>query len=546
MTVTKTTEAISSQGGSGARARALPLASGGDLQPGQIQFYESIQPPLPSASYQLVANQTIKLTAEAPVYTSKAEFAINGPRFRLQANQVQQVYPPANQNGVFYEVLPHVVLRDRTLPWSRTIDGSVTPAGTVSTPWVALLTLYPADLNNGAISVQTGTVGAFLTAATNVITPNIPLSGLSVAQQAEPVLYIELPQTTFFGIAPTLLDLPYLSHARQVNTGNKEILGMDADGYFSVVVGNRLPQTQAGTTTENTVLLVSLEGLSAQLPVDDATPPPASSTVVRLAVLASWTFQCSATPLDFAAVMAAVDATTLLNLPYTVGATPTAEQAIASEALGWGYVPLENNTRSGEQTTSWYRGPCVPVWASADPYGPYLFSDAAVRYDSGATTATATGMFDLSYACAWQIGRLTALADGAFSKTLMSWRQNLAAVQNDQSAAAAVSFRFASVTGSGTTAEAQAALFPDASEVEPGGSRLTLRTGRSAVSIALMKLGNVSTQLPKKVPHEERMAHTLPGVLSEPEMEIVFSEPGDPLANLLRHAFSRQTEGGSK
>src|ERR1035437_247175 len=113
---------------------------------------------------------------------------------------------PANQSGTFNEVLPHVVFRDRTLPWSRTIDGSVPLPNTVPPPWLALLTLYPSDLMNGSaqIGIQQGTVGGFLTAKQGVIVPAISSSSLTAEQLAEPLMYIELPQAVFLGIAPTL------------------------------------------------------------------------------------------------------------------------------------------------------------------------------------------------------------------------------------------------------------------------------------------------------------------------------------------------------
>ena len=193
-----------------ARLAAVATDSGATLQPGQIEFYQAMQPPLVSGSYQLTASQTIQLTAEQPVYADAQPFAIQGPRFRLQPREVQQVYPPANQSGTFNEVLPHVVFRSRTLPWSRTIDGSVPTAGKVTPPWLALLTLYPSDLMNGStpIAIQQGTVGAFLTPATppsSVLIPDISLATLTAAEQAEPLMYIELPQAVFLGIAPTLL-----------------------------------------------------------------------------------------------------------------------------------------------------------------------------------------------------------------------------------------------------------------------------------------------------------------------------------------------------
>jgi hypothetical protein len=50
-------------------------------------------------------------------------------------------------------------------------------------------------------------------------------------------------------------------------------------------------------------------------------------------------------------------------------------------------------------------------------YAPYHYSDHAIQYDPE------TGIFDLSYAAAWQVGRLLALSDGAFSQSLSSWRR---------------------------------------------------------------------------------------------------------------------------
>jgi hypothetical protein len=74
-------------------------------------------------------------------------------------------------------------------------------------------------------------------------------------------------------------------------------------------------------------------------------------------------------------------------------------------------------TRSGEQTVSWYRGPLAPGPVTRlFSQVPYANADQAVIYDK------ATGLFDQSYAVAWQIGRFLALADAAFSAALTNWR----------------------------------------------------------------------------------------------------------------------------
>lgn len=511
----------------------LAVAAGTPLQPGQIQFYEAILPPLPAAEYQLSATLPVQLpgqTADAPTYSSIEQFAIIGPRFRLEPNTVQQVYPPANMAGVYNEVLPHAILRARTLPWARTINGVPPAPGAVPPPWMALLTLYPSDLmNNGVpVPIQQGTVNGFLTAKDGVVVPNIPIAELTADQLAEPLMYIELPQLVFWGIAPTYADLPYLAHAREVNTDGKEILGLSEDGYFSVVVGNRLPLqgTSAGPTI-NTMLLVSLEGLESALPVDGQSPPAgATNTVVRVCVLASWTVPCSVSAGDFLELMQNLSID-LLRMPYA-GPTPsTTAETTAQEATGWGYVPLLNNTRSGEETTSWYRGPASPVGTSVDPNGPYRFSDHDIRYDPGPENdaAPGTGMFDMSYACAWQIGRLLALSNGPFATALAAWRRQLADRQNEEQATTGMMLKLpGGAAGANTREHTGAGL---------------MRSARPMLRDFLAQAGVAATQgvLPQKTPHTTRDLARMPGALSEADVQEVLSQPGDPVMNLVLKAL---------
>ena len=72
-------------------------------------------------------------------------------------------------------------------------------------------------------------------------------------------------------------------------------------------------------------------------------------------------------------------------------------------------------------TVSWYRGPLtpypVPFTVLPGPLLPAGSADALTRYDSD------TGMFDVSLAAAWQIGRLMALADRQFATELYAFKR---------------------------------------------------------------------------------------------------------------------------
>lgn len=170
--------------------------------------------------------------------------------------------------------------------------------------------------------------------------------------------------------------------------------------------------------------LVSLEGFAGYL--NGAPRWPAGTTNVRLASLYSWTFQCLSEEGDFKDLMEGLIAGQesggdglLLRLPGPAEPPPpgTAE-AQAAAVLAAGYTPLGYDTRIGDHTFAWYRGPLVPLpQAQFTGIEPYRNAAAAMIYDP------LSGLFDMSYAVAWQIGRLAALSDQRFAKVLLDWRR---------------------------------------------------------------------------------------------------------------------------
>jgi hypothetical protein len=111
----------------------------------------------------------------------------------------------------------------------------------------------------------------------------------------------------------------------------------------------------------------------------------------------------------------------------------------AADAIELGYVPMQHVTRTGATTASWYRGPLLPYPLGSDPNRalqffrtqqgstvPVVFdADTLVRFDPS------TGLFDVTYAAAWQLGRLLALQDKSFSISLYQWkRANASAAAN--------------------------------------------------------------------------------------------------------------------
>ena len=404
------------------------------LTPGEIRFHQASPPPLAPGDYTLTVTQTLT-GAKADDYTetrggidrtykADAAFTVSGPRFFLKPSEVYSVYPPAGQFGPFDNALPHLVFTRRTVPWERSIDGRPQNAD-APVPWLALLLLGRDDFDDKQLPAVTArTVAALLDPGGAIQGPKgLTLEG---GQKREDLCNtIDLPAALFAEIAPTIEDLPFLAHVREVKTGGKETLSLQQDGWFTVVLGNRLPATAKGDKGEtNLACLVSLEGFGGLLPkVDDAgkatVPMDAGKTQVRLAVLASWNFTCHGTN-DFKTRMSALDDRSLLALSRDGLTASDAGTEAVRKAFELGYTGLNHTTRLGEKTVSWYRGPLVPLQMA--PRSPYAFlpcADRALRYDFR------SGLFAAEYAAAFELGRMMALQNRSFANAMYRHRNRV-------------------------------------------------------------------------------------------------------------------------
>lgn len=100
---------------------------------------------------------------------------------------------------------------------------------------------------------------------------------------------------------------------------------------------------------------------------------------------------------------------------------PETGHPVADQFLHQGFVPLPHYPRRGGKTVSWYRGPLATSEKRAGTLEKDIFSvgtsDELIIYH------TQAGMFDVSYAAAWELGRLLALQSKQFSVGLHKWRR---------------------------------------------------------------------------------------------------------------------------
>jgi len=344
--------------------------------------------------------------------------------------------------GNYDQFLPHVVLAKEDLPWERSVFGVAPQA-----PWMALLVFVADEMFDGkpALLPPDGvTPNRTMTATISAKRFENPPSSELAWPEFSPEWYekefldktqcqvIDVSIPAFRALVPQPDELRSLVHVRQVDPSAKEtaILKISKRGWYSVLVSKRLPQRRP-QATRYIAHLVSLEGLQNYI----AGKKLEGKSCIRMIAFKSWTFDCAAKlKEDFTHLMNGLlreqrDNAAPISFRLATKAEPdvSEDSQYAWQAIQRGYVPLRYQTRQGEETFGWYRGPFAPepvkkfvVPDESRQQGEWLFFDlasAAMIYDKE------YGIFDLSYAAAWEAGRLAALANGPFGQALLAWQR---------------------------------------------------------------------------------------------------------------------------
>lgn len=453
-------------------------------------FIQHFLPGLDDGTYVLSVTNELKYNSGRTIQTSDAmgyKIGVEGPKFSLPPQAVHSVFPSANGSGAYDNAIPFVVLNKKVLPWSRmpyitepntysyfytytdATSGKLLTCDADRATWLAVLLLNEDDFNYEGAPVtwqearKSVTVADILSPPSGTFSP-FTSAGLGHAT-TDACQCIDLPVEVFSFIAPSTEDLKMMANIRQVDITNKpsgvsnqvaikqmEAAGVSASdldaadlGTYSIVMGNRLP----APGKQHLAVLVSLEGCEAILPTTASdgtiTLPEArafdSKDIVRLPLLKSWKFINQAEAYDFTSIFQGLNGgvTTEPLLRYYPSAQVTNDSS--KKALELGYTPMNHQTRVGQQTVSWYRGPLSPVPVANGLVNP-IQPVSKTYYDAGSPVTTTvqelirhpdsllrfnpeTGLFDVSYATAWQLGQLLALQDPSFSALLYKWKQQI-------------------------------------------------------------------------------------------------------------------------
>ncbi|MFI1184224.1 hypothetical protein ACH4UT_32410 [Streptomyces sp. NPDC020799] len=420
-------------------------------EPLDITFHDNLAPAVTAGTYtvtvtpKLTGSDSQPIDAEEWLPTETKQFRIEAVQFVLDPSSVHAVFPAPGSSGDYTHVLPHITLNRAILPWERDPAWSRDNA---RSSWLVLLLFREGELpgDPGALGLaDTRTVNELIHPDNGPGNKKIlgpALAGLPSETLASSCRSIDIPKALFQKLMPTAEELAYLAHVREVKPATLtrfegEVL---VEGNYAVLTSSRFPR-QGGPYTAH---LLSLDGHNDPL----HNIIPANITDLRLCSLWSWSFTHNdSAHFDPASLLrnltsdSRTDADALaLRLqpppqttttpapgpdtgPDTTAGEATGEEGYVEGRLKLGYVPVAHRTPSGELGYCWYRGPCTPITAQTVPLPP----------PNGQTTADHTliyeaehGLFDVSYAAAWTLGRTIALSDDSYRTQITAARRELA------------------------------------------------------------------------------------------------------------------------
>lgn len=384
-----------------------------------VTFVPYLLPALRSGDFRVSVTQQVEVDGKArDSFCASQAFFVTGERYNLDPAHINSVYPPAGLQGDFDHQLAHVVLSAATLPWQRSpfVHGKPAQGDEPMPSWLAVLVFDQDDPPPTPRSLTLAELGQ----SPQVFFPE--QHGEMGEQPNDPVTVIDVPVELFNGIAPSVADLSWNAHVRSLDSQAKaSSQGTLPSLDYAVVVGNRLALKGHVSVAH----LVSLEHYADYLPQADGSASahlPPSTRTVRLVSLNSWAFSSLDRQQSFRQLLVGVDRSpAALQPPWQAmdaspGAPPDTADSTLKNAFGLGYTAMDHDLRDGSASVSWYRGPLLPVANPLATTAHWRNPDSLLRYDP------ATGMLDVSYSAAWQVGRLLALHDSTFATALYRWK----------------------------------------------------------------------------------------------------------------------------
>lgn len=422
------------------------------LEDGEIRLFSFFAPSIPAdQTYKITVTQSVTPnTIIVPDFLPQ-EFTIFAPRVKLEKGDIHSVFPPPHHAAIG-NILPHIIFNDPHIPWER--EAFPTTLKETRIPWLAVipfeleeLRLTDEQLAVGGLFKQTGVMH-------QSATMTLRMTAGDAAAAADPAVKLPFPRppdSKNGGIAvDTMLDMifvdPHLAYAllgaeRTKDTAFKKTPDLDKYSYFShvrqvddslysVLFSHRTGPCNIDKPKPIVVHLVALDGLGdIELMDPDSGDAKLPGNKVGFISLHSWTYTCNPPQgPDIGAAMSnlGAQAQQMFCLPKVEACPPNTTSEIhtaMNDRLEAGYTLVRHRLPTGELTVAFYRSPLTPVpVAQINPPDWPTQSNFGTDYQ---ILDRVTGVMDISYSVAFQLGKALALADAAFHTCLARVRVTL-------------------------------------------------------------------------------------------------------------------------
>lgn len=359
-----------------------------DFQEQDFKLADYVRPAIEEGRYTITGRQDVTKPASETFQVQK-EICIAANTRALAGQDVFSVYPPPEQQGDFAGTLPFLVLNDQVYPWIRRwrddIDGR-------PVPWLALIVVSE---NEGAVETDVENAKLPDLKERGVFFP-LKEGEVTSCRDDDNIHILTMPKQTYRDVMPAAEDLQWLTHAKFVDLSSTEDAIAKQDGWFSTVIANRFVPSLEGCSLKSTVHLVPVDGyLNGNIPED--------CDRVRLISLYHWNIYSEKTQeQSFTALMEGIGRNS---------------RVVKDQSLKPHYL------RTGEKTYSRYHSPLLPYhmerYDNLGGEGRYT-ADGRLIYDAQ------NGILDISYAAAFNLGRMISLSRRTEAEKIARWRRERA------------------------------------------------------------------------------------------------------------------------
>jgi len=381
-------------------------------------FDDYALPGLPAGDYTVSVGHELLLEGEQLI-SKKHQFTVTGARYCLPPGTVHACFPQEGAKGNLAQSLPHIILCDPHMAWLHSSPAS----NTAPKPDMVLLVFEESELrfpntelapiqderNRCYVGSQQSFIAQFDKNDTLIgpdFLASIPANERSGEQTCR---YIKLHAKTFSSLMPDTDDLIWTTHTRK-----EEV----QDSAYAVIHATRFPAAaQMNEEKRYVAHLVSIDGWLKLMRTNGENKELDAHIEKNhefcMISFANWTFTSTSqnrehTPFSRLAHDLAYREGKAVDLRLLVPQATASDLPVeVATRLQDGFVPLPQVTWTGENLFCWYRGPLIAVDV-AQPVEKHALRE---QFSETLAVDAEDKVFDVSYTCAWYLGRNLTLAN---------------------------------------------------------------------------------------------------------------------------------------